>query len=308
MQTTFMRHFCIFCSLLFFYLAPAQDYVDLAKVAYSEGFNADFEDGSGQTRVSNLDVNLTFPLVIDEKNAIITGADYNRTNLGLAAMMPQTNLNSATLKLGWARTWNERWSTTVVFLPKIASDYKDIDSEDFYFGGYGVFKYQQNENLMYRFGAYASQEAFGLNATPIFGIYYTSPNDLWEVDLSLPIVANINYIVSRNLKLGADYIGLGRSYSLTTNGIKATYVQQNSLEFTTYIEKAFLEQNLLIRLKLGVSTNDYELYAIDESIDFGLAAFRFGDDRTQLNQNINTAPFLRIEAIYRLYIDNTSKE
>lgn len=285
-----------------------QNYVDIATLGYSEGFNADFEDGSGQTRVTNFDFNITFPIVLDASNALITGIDYCRTTLPLSFTAADSHLNSTTLKLGWAKTWNERWSSTLVFLPKIASDYKDISSSDYYFGGYGVVKFQKKENLLYRFGMYASTEAFGVIATPIFGLYYTSPNDLWEIDLSLPITANINRIIAYNLKAGMDYVGLGRSYALSMNGVRDVYVQQNSLEFSAYLEKAFLEQSLLIRLKAGVSTNDYELYAIDQQIDLGFSALRFGDNRTQLNQNINTAPFLRIEAIYRVYIDNTSKE
>jgi hypothetical protein len=281
----------------------AQDYVDILNISYSEGFDADFEDNSGQTRVTSFDVGFTYPIVLNENNALITGVDYSRTTLPLSFTASDSHLNSTTLKLGWAKTFNERWSATLVFLPKIASDYKDIDGDDFYFGGFGVVKYQQKENLLYRFGLYASSEAFGIIATPIFGLYYTSTDDLWEVDLSLPIAANINYIVANNLKLGADYVGLGRSYSLTTNNVKSTYVLQNSLDFSLYLEKAFVDQSILIRLKAGVSTNDYELYNIDETIDLGLSAFRFGDDRTQLNQNISTAPFLKIEAIYRFYIE-----
>jgi len=303
-----MHHLLTLCILLLSLNGFAQDYVDIVNISYSEGFNTEFEDGSGQTHVTSFDVAFTYPIVINENNAIITGVDFSNISLALTATAPNSHLNSTTLKIGWAATINERWSSTLVFLPKVTSDYKNIDGDDFYFGGFGVLKYQQKENLLYRFGAYASSEAFGVFATPIFGIYYTSTDDKWEVDLSLPIAANVNYLIGNNLKLGADYIGLGRSYSLTVDDIKGTYVQQNSLDFSAYLEKAFVQQSILVRLKAGFSTNDYEVYDIDETIDLGLSAFRLGDNRTQLNQNINSAPFLKIEAIYRFYIEKDSAE
>lgn len=303
-----MRYIFALCAFLFTLTSFSQDYVDIFNVSFSEGLNTEYEDGTGEVNVRNIEARLTYPIVLDEKNAIITGVDFSRTNLRLTIFERKTNLYSTTLKIGWAKTWNERWSSTLVFLPKVASDYEVITADDLYFGGYGVLKYLHKENLMYRFGLYGSSEAFGPIITPIVGLYYTSPDDLWEVDLSLPITANINYIVAKNLKVGADYIGLGRSYRLNDIYANTTYVQQNSLEFSAYLEKAFVEQSILIRLKAGYSNNDYEEYFTNQTIDLALSAFRFGDNRRQLNKNINGAPFLKIEAIYRFYIDDSSKE
>ncbi|MEP2937633.1 MAG: DUF6268 family outer membrane beta-barrel protein [Gilvibacter sp.] len=303
-----MRCILALCALLFSLSSHAQDYVDILNVSYSEGFNADYRGFTGHTNVRSFDAQFTYPVVLNKDNALITGADYSVTSLTFKNADRQSNLHSTTLKIGWAKVWNERWSSTVVFLPKVASDYNEIDREDFYFGGFGVLKYQKKENLLYRFGLYASTEAFGVIATPIIGLYYTSPNDLLEIDLSLPISANVNYIIAKNLKLGADYVGLGRSYSVTINDLNTTYVQQNSLDFSAYLEKAFIEQSLLLRLKLGYSTNDYERYFLGDKIDLALSAFRFGDDRIKINEHISSAPFLKIEAIYRFYIESDSAE
>ena len=54
--------------------------------------------------------------------------------------------------------------------------------------------------------------------------------------------------------------------------------------------------------KFGYSSNDFEVYTKGDEIDFGLSAFSFGDDRTQLNPTINGGFYLKFEAIYQFTI------
>ena len=202
-----------------------------------------------------------------------------------------------------ASTWSEKWSTTIVALPKIASDYENISGKDFYLGGFAVLKFQKKENLIYRFGAYGSQEAFGFFTTPIIGWYYLSPNQRFEMDMSLPIAADISYKLGA-VSVGADYIGIGRSFNLTSNDMPDWYVDLSSLEFATYAQVGVLDKSVLLRGKVGYSSNNYEVYPQGEKIDLGVSAFSFGDDRTQLNPNLGGGIFLKFEAIYRFRLPN----
>ncbi|MDC8002539.1 DUF6268 family outer membrane beta-barrel protein [Aureisphaera galaxeae] len=275
----------------------AQNYVDLLKVGYGQTFNNDFEGTDNSTETKTFEVDLTFPVVLNDNHAIITGGLFSRNNLQLFPEAEFTSLYSSTLKIGWAATWDEKWSTTLVALPKIASDYEDIDGDDFYFGGIALLKYQKKENLIYRFGLYASSEAFGVFSTPIFGWYYLSPNSQFEMDVSLPVSADINY-TQGIFTYGVDYIGIGRSFNIDGNNSN-TYADLSSLEFASYLQFNALDKSILLRAKLGYSSNDFEIYQQGEKIDLGVAAFSFGDDRTQLNPTIQGGFFLRFEAIYR---------
>ena len=193
----------LFFLLLFSPLfAPAQEYVDLLRIGYGKTFNNDFEGTDSSTYVKSFEADLTIPFVLNENHALITGLSFSRNNLQLFPNDEFTSLYSTAFKIGLASTLDERWSTTIVLLPKIASDYENISSDDFYFGGFALLKLQKKENLTYRFGAYASQEAFGIFATPIIGWYYLSEDNRFEMDMSLPIVADINYC------LGITTIGL----------------------------------------------------------------------------------------------------
>ena len=175
-------------------------------------------------------------------------------------------------------------------------------------GGFAILKYKKKENLIYRFGIYSSSEAFGFYSTPIIGWYYLSPNQRFEMDMSLPISGEMNYNVGV-ATIGFDYFGIGRSFRLyESNDQSNSYVDLSSLEFSSYVQLNTLENSVLFRAKFGYSSNDYEVYADDNTIDFGLAAFTFGDDRSQLNPNLKGGLFVKFEAIYRFQIKKEKTE
>lgn len=297
--------------LLILLLTPlfskAQEHVDVLKFGYSNTFDAKFEGTNESTNVKGFEAGLTFPVVINDKYVLITGADFSTHTLQLDPDFNHTTLNSTLLKIGLATTHSEKWSSTIVFLPKMASDYKNISPDDFYYGGYGVAKLKKSENLLYRFGIYGSTEAFGLFATPMLGVYYKSPNDLFEIDASLPIVADINYNLGV-VTIGFDYFGIGRSFNISQDEFSHLYVEQSPLEFASYVQFGMLENSVLLRAKVGYTNNTHEVYEQGDKLDFRLAGFSFGDDRTQLNPDIYGGVFVKFEAIYRIHFKKTEKE
>lgn len=285
----------------------SQNYVDLFKFSYGQTLNNDFEGTPNSTQVSSFDIDFTVPLPIRDKHTFLTGATYNQNQLQLFPEAAVTHLHSTILKVGLASSYSDQWSSTVVLLPKIASDYGNISSDDFYVGAFAVVKYQKRENLLYRFGAYGSQEAFGFFTTPIFGWYYLSPSEKFEMDMSLPISADMNYRFS-NFAVGIDYFGIGRGLNLTATNTPHVYVDVSSLEFSSYIQMGALDNSVLIRGKFGYSSNNFEVYNQGETIDLGLSAFAFGDDRTLLNPVIGGGFFFRLETLYRFNLPSAKKD
>lgn len=296
-------------------LLHSQEYVDLLEIGYGQTFNNDFEGTDYSTQIKTLEVDLTFPVVLNDKHALVTGVLFSRNNLQL---YPNSdidvhyfgvdenrfaNLYSTTLKLGLATTWDDTWSTTFVILPKVASDYINISGDDFYIGGVALLKQKKNKNLTFKYGLYASTEAFGVFTTPIFGWYYLSPSGQFEMNTSLPISANINY-TSGSFTYGFDYNGIGRSFRLhDENGDDSqSYVDLSNLEFASYIQFNAFEKSVLLRANLGYATSNYEVYRTEDKIDLGLSAFAFGDERTQLNPAISGGVYVKLEAVYRFNI------
>lgn len=292
-------------SILFLSLSNfciSQQYVDLFSINYGKSAATGYENNSQTTTITNFDTNITFPIALNEKFAIISGVDFSINNLQLFPYSNYSDLYLTRLKAGININHSENWIGTYILLPKMSSDYVNLSREDFYMGGVAVMKYKKSNNLTYKFGLYASNEAFGLFISPLIGLYYLSPNARFETNLYLPNDADFNYKFSDRNKVGIDFVARGKSFKLTNDGVRSSYAENNSLEFSSYLQNNALHKNILIRLKLGFSTNSFEVYPIDQKVAFATTLFRFGDNRTQLNSNLSSSPFLKIEAIYRFYI------
>lgn len=293
--------------LLIIFLFPlfsfSQEYVDIFRINYGQTFKNEFKQADGSTHIKCFEAGFTLPFPINTSHAFITGADFSYNNLQLFPDAKFTDLYSTTLKLGMVSNWSEKWSTTIVLLPKLASNYQDISSDDFFMGGIAILKLKKKENLRYRFGLYASMEAYGLFTTPIFGWYYLSPNNRFEMDMSLPITADVSYKLG-GVSIGMDYFGIGRSFNLHTKNSPPIYADLSSLEFAGYLQFRPFNESILLRTKLGYSSNDYEVYAKGDKIDLGISAVSLGDNRTQLNPSIIGSLFFRLEMIYRYDLKN----
>ena len=69
--------------LLFPGIASAQEYVDLLRIGYGETFNNNYEGVDGNTNVESFEVGFTFPIVLNENHAFITGADFSSNKVQL---------------------------------------------------------------------------------------------------------------------------------------------------------------------------------------------------------------------------------
>lgn len=292
--------------LLLLFLLPfitiAQEYVDLFKIEYGNTFNSTFKNTNSNTDIKSFKADLTLPLVLNENNAIITGIDFRFNSLQLFPETSYTSLYSTTLKLGVSSTLSNIWSTTIVLLPKIASNYKQISSDDFYLGGLALLKFKKNENLKYKIGVYASSEAFGIFTTPVIGAYYLSSNKRFEIDASLPISADLNYSFGK-ISLGFNYFANARSFNIKEENLPSLYVEQSPIEFSSYIQFSIVD-NILLKAKVGYTSNNYEAYSKNDDVDFRISAFSFGDDRVQLNPELSGGMFLKFEVVYRFHIHN----
>jgi hypothetical protein len=283
-------------------LSHSQEYVDLLNISYSKTGNTSFENSSESTTISIFDSKVTLPIVLNKKTALITGFDFNTKKLQLLPESNFSNLYYTRLKLGFSTQHSDRWTGTYVLLPILASDYKNIGLDDDYLGGIAVWTYKKRRNFNYKFGVYTGNEAFGFYITPLLGIYYISSDSRFEISALLPGLFDMNFGVSSKTKLGIDYKGNSETFKIHDGNALTAYSENNSLEFSSYVQNNSFDKNLLLRLKIGDSTNSYDLYAVNDKIDLSITPFKFGHHRTKLNSELNYSPFLKVEAIYRLPI------
>lgn len=276
----------------------AQNHVDLFKMGYGETFKNNFKDSLSRTHIYAFDADLTIPIKLNQKHALISGVDYNSNKLQLYPEAEFSKLQSTTLKLGLASQWNEKWSSAIVLLPKFAAE-KDL-TDNFFMGILATAKMKKTDNFSWRFGLYASTEAYGIFTTPVIGWTYLSSNNNFEMDMSLPVKGDLNYKFGI-MRLGADYLAIARSFELKAEENRNLYTDLSSLKFSAYVQMDALKESLIVRAKIGYSSDKYEVYDSSEKKILKLSAFNFGDHRKQLNPDIQPGPFFKIEAVYRFH-------
>jgi hypothetical protein len=283
-------------------LINAQQYVDVADISYSKTGATPYINSDKSTTISIFDSKILLPVVLNEKTALITGFDFNIKKFQL---YPDANYNTlyyTRLKLGFTTQHSKKWSGIYVLLPILSSNYKKIGTDDIYMGGIAVLTYKKSTNFNYKFGLYAGNEAYGLYLTPLFGMYYKTPDARFEFTALIPGLFDVNYGLSNSTRIGLDYKGNSETFKIHTENTPLTYTENNTLEFSSYVQNNSLTKNLLLRLKIGVATNTYDVYAVDDKIGLAITPFRIGDNRTKLNTNLETSAFLKVQAIYRFPI------
>jgi hypothetical protein len=61
-----------------------------------------------------------------------------------------------------------------------------------------------------------------------------------------------------------------------------------------------LSQSIILKTRVGYTIGrQYALYDAEDQVTFGFSAFRFGDDREQLNRDFADGMIFKIDLIYR---------
>ena len=295
MRSILSLFFCFFSFALL-----AQDYIDLARFHYSNTPQNNFDSIEGNTNIEDFGLDVTLPIQLNENNAFLTGFNIDQTTTKLSPLDNYTTFSTLNLKIGFNKKYASKWSGTYMFLPKISSDFKNLGSKDFQFGGLVLMKYQKKENLKYNVGLYYNGELFGPFVVPLFGLYYKSENGKFEANLTLPIWADVNYKLNKFTKVGANFAAFVRSYHLSEN---AAYVVKKSNDVFGYLQFN-LTKSMLLQTKTGYTIGrSYKVYNDNEKADFGFSAFRFGDERTVLNPTFKDGLVFKMRLIYRFHID-----
>ena len=146
-------------------MVNAQDYLDILKVSHSQASLGNVVD-SLETDVSNTNIELYMPIPITQKAVILAGFTYENTGLGNMYFNfdePQydfvdgsKSLIMTRLNLGVKINHGNRWSGTYVALPKLASDFSNLGSDDFQMGGLALLEKKYSGRKVLKFGAFRS--------------------------------------------------------------------------------------------------------------------------------------------------------
>lgn len=298
-----MKYFSLSFLLVLAYYSSAQNYVDLATLHYQTTSDNKFDSSSNKTKVDEVSLNLTLPLKINSNTAIITGLAIDRYKTDITEFGDKTTLSSYLLKAGINTNHSEKWNGTYLLLPKLASDFKEKKEDNFQLGAVGLWKYQKNPNMRYKIGLYYNGDKFGTFFVPLLGFYYKK--NKFEADLTLPSSADANYRIKKNMMLGMHFRAIVKSFNLTQSyqSLGSEYIEQNSNEIMAYLGYE-ITKGLIIKGQIGYSIGrSYGLYGAQAQMDFGISAFKFGDNRTQLNSDFADGLLFRFQMLYRVYLE-----
>ena len=306
MLTDIGKYLLVIGLSLSFFAGYSQDYIDLAKFSYGITPENKYVDDTLNQNLKNqlidFSTDLTLPIVLKNENVFITGIVYEQINL----RTENTNglIYSINPKIGYKTKHSEKFSSTIMFLPKLSSDLKEINSNHFQFGGVALFESIKNDNFKYKFGAYYNQELFGAFAVPLFGFYYKSKNEKFEANFTLPVYAGLNYKLNNWLNSGISFNSFVRSYYL--GEVENHYMVKTSNEIYALLQLNLKSTSLIIEPQVGYSVGrSYRVYESSDKIDFGFSAFKFGDDRKQLNQDFENSLIFKVRLLYRFMIHNS---
>lgn len=291
---------------LFTVSISAQDYVDIFKLSLNNATLGNL-DNDYETSVNNLNMEVYYPKKLSEKTVLLTGFTVENTRLNFSEGAERTSLTMTRLNLGMKYQHSEKWSGTYVFLPKIASDFDNIGSNDFQFGGLAVLDYQYNETSKVKFGLYASSENHGSTITPLIGIWHRSKDSKFYINATLPIRMDANYSLSDKFSVGADLLTSIKSYDL--DGINSDlYTQEESIRFALYAALGLMDNSIILRGKVGFDTTDYGVYNSNEKVGAQVLTFPLSTDkRNRLNSEFDSSLYVGFDAIYRFDLTKETK-
>lgn len=291
---------------LFTVSVSAQDYVDIFKLSLNNATLGNL-DNDYETSVNNLNMEVYYPKKLSEKTVLLIGFTVENTRLNFSEGAERTSLTMTRLNLGMKYQHSEKWSGTYVFLPKIASDFDNIGSNDFQFGGLAVLDYQYNETSKVKFGLYASSENHGSTITPLIGIWHRSKDSKFYINATLPIRMDANYSLSDKFSVGADLLTSIKSYDL--DGINSDlYTQEESIRFALYAALGLMDNSIILRGKVGFDTTDYGVYNSNEKVGAQVLTFPLSTDkRNRLNSEFDSSLYVGFDAIYRFDLTKETK-
>lgn len=243
------------------------------------------------------------PIVLNKKSTLLTGI---RGNTWKMIYSPEQNwpetYYSLGLTLGYNHKFDEKKSFLFILLPRLNSDYRNINSNALQLGFFTTYSKRSSEKFLWKVGMYFNTEFFGPFVVPLFGLNWDVSPKL-SITGDLPIYAKIKYNVRNNFSTGVGYIALVSSYRLSGE-FNDAYTSRYAIEPYVFAEVKFLKQ-LYFNGKLGYTMGrKYPIYAKDDRLDLQLSFIKFGDDRTQLNPEIQENFFFELGLAFRVDVSD----
>jgi len=300
--------------LLFFnivILLNAQESIDLLTISGRYGIPQDLEqDFPGKATETGLLINLKVPVVFSESTIWYSEITYTRFNVNYGQPMPEEMaspiaVNGFILQTGLVQKIDETRKIHLLVAPRFMSDFYNAGSDNWQFGGVGLFEKRFHDRLIMRFGVLYNQEFFGPFVVPLVYLDWKFGNK-WSISGLLPIYGKLNYHANERLTVGLSEFGLITSYRLGKPGYQGDYIERKSIDMALF-GRYRLFGNFHLEGRAGFAlSREYGQYEADQKVDFRISLFSFGDDRVGKNVLFNDGPIFNLRFVYNLPLDGSN--
>ena len=285
-----------------FFMATAQQKFTVGSLGYMISPSNSYTNPELKSNIGYFTGVLTVPIELNEKTAILTGL---RGNMWTVKYDPEQlwpeNYYSLGLTLGLNHKFSDKNSLLLVLLPKLNSDFKDLNSNALQLGFISTYSHRVNDDFLWKAGLYYNSEFFGPFFVPIFGLDWRL-NEKVSIIGDLPIYAKVNYGFNENISAGLGYIALVSSFRLSGDDFQDAYTSRFAIEPYLYTDIK-VAKNIYLNGKVGYTMGrSYPVYGKDDKLDWQLMFMKFGDDREQLNSEIDDGLFIEFTLSYKVDI------
>jgi len=261
----------------------AQPYFDVANIQYIHSGEKKFSGPDNPSEIRYWNVQVGAPLKL-QKDLLIFNPSLESYRFMLSPPLNSwITVYGVSLPITFLKQWkNEKWKTAFVFIPRINSDFKNINNNDYQFGGAVLAVYKKNENLRYKFGVYYNSEFFGTFILPLLGIE-------WNINERMNLFGVLPGNMTFEYKLCHSFYG-GINFKSITNSYR--YNDSPYLKISDNYLKLFVDfyatKHLVLSLEAGHSA---------------LRKYSIGSGDAKLVESYRDGTLFKVGLAYRIRLD-----
>ena len=240
-----VKLFSVLIVIIWFQKLCAQPFIDIVNIQANYFPKTLYKNGTNNNCSSLFTSGSLFlPLKLNPKSIFVVGLDFNRTQFNYSGDTSMSSrLGATSIQVGLLKQLSPKFKAMLVAVPKIATDFKEIDNRDFQMGGALLFTYIKRSSLKFKLGLYYNREFFGNFFMPLLGIDWKVNSNAYIFGV-LPGTMNFEYkLKDKKLYTGIAYKCITASYRLSDEYGKY-YVRQGHTFWGDNQIKGFLHYYL----------------------------------------------------------------
>jgi len=285
----------------------AQKTFDLITLSGRFGFPQSYDVVyNGKAKEYGAMVNLAAPIKFSEKSMWFNSLNYFYWHISDNEKMPidiatPANIHGIVLRTGLVQKLSGDREIQILFVPRLMSDFKNINGNHFQFGGIVLYKKKFSDKLTMAFGALYNQEFFGPYMVPLVDLDWQISNR-WSISGLLPIYSKIKCKINDRFNAGIFYSGLMTTYRLGDSDYEGDYIERKSVDLTMFARYR-IGGNLYVEGRFGHTlSRSYAQYEADQKVDFSMPLIGSGDDRFQKNVNFRNGLITELRLVYSISV------